>query len=285
MKISIITPSFNQGRFIEDAIRSVLLQDYPDLEHIVVDNCSWDNTLEVLKRYPHIRWVSEPDNGQSHALNKGFRMATGDIIAWLNCDDFYLRGAFHTAARILSDPSIDGIYSDLEFCDVNWRITKRYQSHAPVRFLSLFHNFISSECLFIKRKIIDDGILVGEDLHYCMDQDFAATLLYRNYRLQYVRDCFAVFRWHGANKSIDTPWRRTQRIREGIRIFNRHNGLIRLDEENKWNRKLYALARHLLKPYRVLLKTTTDIDDKIHHYKLGRWSSLGRSSGRSAGQI
>ena len=83
MKISIITPSYNQGRFIEDAIRSVLEQDYPDFEHIVVDNCSTDNTLDVLRKYPHIRWISEPDRGQSHALNKGFRMATGDVLAWL----------------------------------------------------------------------------------------------------------------------------------------------------------------------------------------------------------
>ena len=177
MKISVITPSFNQGRFIEDAIRSVLIQDYPDFEHIVIDNCSWDNTIDVLKKYPHIRWISEPDHGQSHALNKGFAMATGEILAWLNCDDFYLREAFHTAARALSDPGIDGVYSDLQFCDVNWTITKHYKSHRPVKFLSLFHNFISSECFFFKRKIIDNQVLVREDLHYCMDQDFAANLL------------------------------------------------------------------------------------------------------------
>jgi glycosyltransferase involved in cell wall biosynthesis len=285
MKISVITPSFNQGRFIEDAIRSVLIQDYPDFEHIVVDNCSWDNTIDVLKKYPHIRWISEPDRGQSHALNKGFQLATGDILAWLNCDDFYLRDAFHTAARTLADPKIDGIYSDLQFCDLSWRITKNYQSHRPARFLSLFHNFISSECFFFKRKIIDDRILVREDMHYCMDQDFAANILYHHYHLQYMKTCFAVFRWHGANKSVDTPWRRDQRTREGIRIFNRHNGYFRLDEENANHRKLYSWGRTLLKPYRLFLKATNDIDDKIHHHKLGRWPSFRRPPRRSAGQI
>ena len=89
MKISIITPSFNQGKFIEDAILSVLGQNYPDVEHIVIDNCSGDNTQDVVKKYPHIKWISEPDKGQSDALNKGFRMATGDVIGWLNCDDLY----------------------------------------------------------------------------------------------------------------------------------------------------------------------------------------------------
>src|ERR1700755_1492305 len=97
MKISIITPSYNQGRFIEDAILSVLSQGYPDFEHIVIDNCSTDNTLDVLKKYPHVKWVSEPDRGQSNALNKGFGLSTGDVLGWLNCDDFYLPGAFHAA--------------------------------------------------------------------------------------------------------------------------------------------------------------------------------------------
>ena len=84
MKISIITPSFNQGQFIEEAIQSVLVQGYPDFEHIVVDNCSTDQTPEVVRRYPHVRWISEPDRGQSHALNKGFHLATGDVLTTLD---------------------------------------------------------------------------------------------------------------------------------------------------------------------------------------------------------
>lgn len=254
MKISIITPSYNQGRFIEDAIQSVLDQDYSDFEHIVVDNCSTDNTRDVLRRYPHIRCISEPDRGQSHALNKGFHLATGDILAWLNCDDFYLPGAFHQAAAALADPSIDGVYSDLQFCDIDKNIVKRYRSHRPARFLSLFHAFISSECFFFKRNIIQNDIRVCEDLHYCMDQEFAAHLLYDRYRLQYLRTCFAVFRWQGANKSLNTA---RHRITEGIRIFNRHNGRFRLNEESPLDHGLYSLGRHLLKPYRFFLKATT----------------------------
>ncbi len=257
MKISVITPSFNQGRFIEDAIRSVLAQDYPDFEHIVIDNCSTDNTLEVLRRYPHIKWVSEPDHGQSHALNKGFRLSSGDTLAWLNCDDFYLPGAFRAAAAALADPAIDGVYSDLQFCDIDKHIVKHYRSHRPARLLSLFHNFISSECFFFKRHIIEDKITVNEDLHYCMDQEFAANILYHNYRLQYLKTCFAVFRWQGENKSLNTPDRRAQRVREGIRIFNRFNGLIRMNEERPLNGHLYTLGRNLLRPYRLFLKATT----------------------------
>ena len=99
--VSIVTPSLNQGQFIEETIRSVLDQDYPNIEHIVVDGGSTDGTLEVLGRYPHLNWVSEPDRGQADAVNKGFRMANGDVFGWLNADDVYLPGAVATAVAAL----------------------------------------------------------------------------------------------------------------------------------------------------------------------------------------
>lgn len=93
-KISVITPSFNSGRYLEEAIKSVLIQNYSSFEHIIVDGGSTDRTLDILKKYSHLTWVSEPDNGQSDAMNKGFRMSTGDIIVYLNADDYFLPGAF-----------------------------------------------------------------------------------------------------------------------------------------------------------------------------------------------
>ena len=94
MKISVITPSFNSGNTIERSIQSVLVQDYKNYEHIVVDGNSSDNTIEILKKYSHLIWVSEPDSGQSNAMNKGFCLASGDIIVYLNADDIFLKGAF-----------------------------------------------------------------------------------------------------------------------------------------------------------------------------------------------
>ncbi len=118
MKISIITPSYNQGNFIEDTIKSVIQQDYPNFEHIIIDGGSTDNTLDILKRYPHLRWISEKDSGQSEAINKGFKLATGDIIAWLNSDDYYERNIFSLVANYFQENSQCRIlYGDMTFVD------------------------------------------------------------------------------------------------------------------------------------------------------------------------
>jgi glycosyltransferase involved in cell wall biosynthesis len=100
-KISIVTPSFNQGRFIEKTILSVIEQDYPNLEYIIIDGGSTDESVEVIKKYDqHLAyWVSEPDRGQSHAINKGFERATGEIFGWLNSDDWYHPGALKAVAE------------------------------------------------------------------------------------------------------------------------------------------------------------------------------------------
>ena len=115
LKISVLTPSYNSAQFIERAIRSVMSQDYDRWEHIVIDGGSTDGTVEILKKYPHIRWVSGPDRGQSDAMNKAFAMSTGDIIGYLNADDEYFDHTFRVVSGSFSkDPAPDIIVGDIK---------------------------------------------------------------------------------------------------------------------------------------------------------------------------
>src|SRR6266568_7556231 len=132
-KVTIVTPSYNQGHFLEETIRSVLLQGYPDLEYIVIDGGSTDGSIEIIQRYSKelAHWSSEPDGGPAAGLNKGFRGATGEIFSFLNADDFYLPGAFYRIANIFSaDRSVDVVYGDGYMSDVSGRLRKPIFSDA-----------------------------------------------------------------------------------------------------------------------------------------------------------
>jgi glycosyltransferase involved in cell wall biosynthesis len=114
-KISIITPSFNQGNYIRGTIESVMNQDYNNWEHIIIDGGSNDATISILKEYSHIKWLSEKDNGPAQALNKGFKMADGDIFAWINADDYYEKNIFNKIVNIFSENYIDILFGIITF--------------------------------------------------------------------------------------------------------------------------------------------------------------------------
>lgn len=126
--ISIITPSYNQGRYIEETILSVLNQDYPRVEYLVMDGDSTDNTREILAKYgTRLTWSSERDGGQADAINTGFRAATGDIFGWINSDDTYLPGALSKIVRYFqTHPDIDLVYGEGHLVDADGVILDRY---------------------------------------------------------------------------------------------------------------------------------------------------------------
>lgn len=203
MKFSVITPSLNQGRFIRDCIESVHAQAEVEVEHIVVDACSTDETVAILKSYPHVQWTSEPDRGQTDAINKGFRRASGDWLMWLNADDYLLPRAFAKVAQFAQAHSeADVIYGDSDFVDEQGNIVGRKREGDFSYWMLLFYGtFIPSTATFYRRKLIDDGYLLDASQKVAMDLEYYLRLAQAGFRFEHLPQPLACFRWHEANVS------------------------------------------------------------------------------------
>ena len=203
-KISIVTPSFNQAPFIEENIQSVLQQNYPSFEHIVIDGGSTDGTIEILKKYSHLRWISEPDRGQSHALNKGFNTATGDIIGWLNADDTYCENILHVVAQHFIHPEVMVVYGDGFDIDdygniLRKRISRGISTEDFIKYWWWKYEY-TQPAVFFRRKVFDEVGFIDEELYYAMDHDFFIRLSLK-YTFHHIPLPLANFRLYSASKT------------------------------------------------------------------------------------
>jgi glycosyltransferase involved in cell wall biosynthesis len=201
-KISIVTPSLNQGKYIEDCIQSVLNQNYPNFEHIIIDGGSTDGTIEILKKYPHLKWISEPDEGQSDAINKGFRISTGDIIAWLNSDDYYCENIFYKIAKIFYDNNnIYWIYGNSRFVDQNGKLISHKKALPFSHFILKVGGFlIHQPSVFLRKEILKEIGYLNENFHGVMDIEWYNRIAII-YKPRQVNIDIACFRWHPNSKS------------------------------------------------------------------------------------
>jgi glycosyltransferase involved in cell wall biosynthesis len=207
-KISIVTPSYNQGEFIEETIRSVLLQGYPDVEFIIIDGNSTDHTIEVIKKYgPWISfWVSEDDQGQAHALNKGFHKATGVLIGWQNSDDYYGLRAFERCALIAQrHPDADVFHGTSHFVNETGAIcqtifTKNFILTEQPDSFPLF-NFSNQSMLF-NHRIFERGLFLDESYAHAMDNEFFVRLIISGCKFQFVPGLTGTCRLHKAAKTF-----------------------------------------------------------------------------------
>lgn len=204
-RISIVVPSFNQGRFIGATLRSIIDQQYPNLELIVVDGGSTDNTLDVLKHYEAQLdwWVSEPDSGQTAAINKGFMQSTGDIMAWINSDDLVASGALHQVADYFikhSDAQV--VYGDRILINEESLEIGRWILPCHSNRLLKFADFVPQETLYWTRKAWNlIGGRLDETFHFAMDWDFLLRLSEKHVDIRHLPKFLGLFRIHHQQKT------------------------------------------------------------------------------------
>jgi glycosyltransferase involved in cell wall biosynthesis len=259
-KLTIITPSFNQGRFIERTIRSVVDQGYDNIEYLIVDGGSTDETLDVIRRYEqHLTWwVSEPDGGQTEALNKGLRRASGEIVAYINSDDYYLPGAFDAAVGTLAASSALWAVGSCRFVDGNYRLDHHWHPELPPRgrhWWIMGPWGVPQAATFWRRTAFERFGPFRDDMHYVFDTEFGLRLALNDELPAIIDGELAVRFCHDDAKSADLkPFRREQR--SFPRIFGpvlspRERRLLRLHRGLK-SAGVYRLTTAASRMYRRL---------------------------------
>lgn len=228
--VSVVIPSFNQGEFIEATLLSVLKQSYTNLECLVVDGGSTDGTRAVLRRYePCLAyWVSEPDNGQTEAINKGLKKARGDILAYLNSDDVYWRtdAVAHAVNAFREDEGLDMVYGDICVMDDVSRLVRRcyHPGFDRERLERDSTYFIPQQAVFFRRRILEKVGFFDEKLHFKMDREFYIRVAHAG-KVRHLPQLMAGFRTHPAAKS--NPWNVVKcwkewhyiRVRHGLPVY------------------------------------------------------------------
>lgn len=226
--ITVVTPSFNQGQFLERAILSVLNQNYPNLEYIIIDGGSKDGSVEVIKKYEkHLAyWVSEPDKGQSDAHNKGFARATGEIFFCLPSDDILLPGMLHKAAKIFKENDVDVLYGNRLIIDPNDKIIseRRCVHYIPgitkKGILSNAGFAFYLDSAFYKREIFEKVGGFDLNLHNTLDTDLMFKFMESTKRIRFLREYVIAFRVTPDAKTV-SMWD-TRRQAETDRLFSKY---------------------------------------------------------------
>ena len=204
-RISIITPSFNQGAFLEETIKSVINQNYPNLEYIIIDGGSSDNSVEIIKKYKKYLsyWISEKDEGQSDAINKGFEKATGDILAWINSDDQYYPDVFNQIAHAFATNKVDLMYGYHN--DVNTQgKTIRKGIFVPFNTYAFKIGFaICQPTSFWRKEVWETCGPLNKSLLFCMDYDFYCRVVKNKYIIKSFPTLICKFRYHTESKSMN----------------------------------------------------------------------------------
>jgi glycosyltransferase involved in cell wall biosynthesis len=235
--VSIVTPCYNAGRFLEETVQSVLAQDYPDIEYLVMDGGSTDGSLEILERCRHrLQYVSAPDRGQADAVNRGFQLSHGSISAFLNADDTYLPGAISQAVRCLVDhPEAGVVYGEAYHVSETGEIIGRYPTSPfdPERFR--YQCYICQPAAFMRREAFQAVGMLDTDLHFALDYDLWIRLA-RHYSMLKIDPYLAHSRMYPENKTLGQL---RQVFQEVLLVLRRHYDFI----PSNW---LYGYSDYLI---------------------------------------
>ncbi|MGB9612543.1 MAG: glycosyltransferase family 2 protein [Bryobacteraceae bacterium] len=220
--VSIVTPVYNLADFIEETVQSVLSQDYPRIEYLVMDGGSTDGTLEILAKYgARLRVISAPDRGTADGINRGFRMSSGEIFAFLNADDTYLPGAVRTAVQhLMALPEAGGVYGDANWIAEDGSLIGPYPTREFDREALAHECFICQPACFLRRDVLIQAGLLDADLRYAFDYELWMRVS-RVTRLEHIDAVLANSRMRRGSKTLGE---RKQVFREAIRVVKRHYG-------------------------------------------------------------
>lgn len=239
--ITVVTPSFNQGRYLRQCIDSVLQQRYPNLQYIVLDGGSTDETVDVLRSYGDaIRWRSQRDRGQAAAINEGFRLAEGEILAWLNSDDYYLPHTFERAVERFSQHAEAAIvYGRAVMVDQDGRTIRPYPTFAFSRRDLVRKCYVCQPAVFIRKTVVDEVGLLNEQLDICCDYEWWLRIG-RDHKLVFCNHELAATRQYRTTK---TASRRLRALVEAGYLMRHHFGRASWRWSAKWVVHRWALDR------------------------------------------
>lgn len=204
LRFSIVTPSYNQAEFLEETIRSVLDQDYPEIEYAVIDGNSTDGSVDIIRRYEDrlAFWASEPDEGQADAINKGWGRCTGDVLAFLNSDDYYLPGALQKVAEVFERHSEVGVvYGQAYWVSADGRVLSKTSVHVDSQAMLDSFQGLPQPATFVRRDVLEKVGPLDPSFHFALDGEFFIRAL-GNSRAVSLPDVLACMRLHGSSKSV-----------------------------------------------------------------------------------
>lgn len=204
MKFTVITPNLNYAHFLEDCLSSVADQEGVELEHIIMDGGSTDESEALVKKYTHARWIQQSDNGMSQAINRGFNQAKGDWVMWLNADDRLKPQVLTEIVEELEGANTDVVYGDFDFMDADGGHLRTVRLPGWSPFVHVHHQcYIGSTAAFYSRStVVDEGFRLREDFHYVMDGEFYIRLHLAGKKFKHIPKSIADFRLHGENASM-----------------------------------------------------------------------------------